>query len=90
MPTVNVHEAKTQLSKLILAAEAGEEVVIARKGVPAVRLVPVRPQSPVPLRRGGWLQGEVVIHDPDWWKPDDDLTSLFEDGDPNFPDPLQK
>ena len=39
---VNVHSAKSQLSKLIAAAEAGEEVVIARKGTPAVRLVPVR------------------------------------------------
>ena len=39
---VNMHRAKSQLSKLIAAAEAGEEVVIARKGKPAVRLVPVR------------------------------------------------
>ena len=38
---VNVHHAKSQLSKLIAAAEEGEEVVIARHGVPAVRLVPV-------------------------------------------------
>ena len=40
---VNVHDAKSQLSKLIAAAEAGDDVVIARKGKPAVRLVPVRP-----------------------------------------------
>ena len=40
---VNVHDAKFQLSKLIAAAEAGDDVVIARKGKPAVRLVPVRP-----------------------------------------------
>ena len=38
---VNVHSAKSQLSKLIAAAEAGDEIVIARKGKPAVRLVPV-------------------------------------------------
>jgi prevent-host-death family protein len=44
---VNVHEAKTQLSRLIAAAEKGEEVVIARDGRPAVRLVPcVRQESP--------------------------------------------
>lgn len=41
---VNIHEAKTQLSKLIAAAEGGEEVVIARAGKPAVRLVPCPPQ----------------------------------------------
>ena len=39
---MNVHAAKSQLSKLIAAAEAGEDVVIARKGRPAVRLVPIR------------------------------------------------
>ncbi len=38
---VNVHEAKTRLSKLIAAAEAGDEVVIARQGKPVVKLVPV-------------------------------------------------
>jgi len=86
---VNV-EAKSRLSQLLAQVEAGEEVVIARKGVPAIRLVPVQPQSPAPLRKGGWLKGKVVIHDPDWWKPDDKLTRLFEEGDPNFPDPLSK
>lgn len=39
---MNVLEAKAKLSELLAAAEAGEEVVIARKGVPAVRLVAVR------------------------------------------------
>ena len=39
---MNVHAAKSQLSKLIAAAEAGEDVIIARKGRPTVRLVPVR------------------------------------------------
>ncbi|MEL6519410.1 MAG: type II toxin-antitoxin system prevent-host-death family antitoxin [Pseudomonadota bacterium] len=38
---VNVHTAKTTLSDLILRAEAGEEIIIARRGKPAVRLVPV-------------------------------------------------
>ena len=38
MPTVNIFEAKTQLSKLIELAENGEEVVIARAGKPVVRL----------------------------------------------------
>jgi len=38
---VNIHAAKTNLSKLIERAEAGEEVVIARNGKPAVRLTPV-------------------------------------------------
>ena len=39
--TINIHEAKTQLSALVARAEAGEEVVIARANKPVVRLVPV-------------------------------------------------
>ena len=38
---VNIHTAKTTLSDLILRAEAGEEIIIARRGKPAVKLVPV-------------------------------------------------
>ena len=41
MKTVNVHEAKTQLSRLLQAVSQGEEVVIARAGRPIARLVPV-------------------------------------------------
>jgi prevent-host-death family protein len=42
MSTVNIHEAKTQLSKLIARVEAGEEIIIARDGSPVARLVAVR------------------------------------------------
>ncbi len=38
---INMHQAKSQLSKLIAAAEAGDDVVIARNGKPAVKLVPL-------------------------------------------------
>ena len=42
MLTVNIHEAKTQFSKLIARVEAGEEIVIARDGAPVARLVAIR------------------------------------------------
>jgi prevent-host-death family protein len=48
MPTFTVHEAKTNLSRLLEMAEAGEDVVIARRDVPAVRLV--RVDQPKPKR----------------------------------------
>jgi prevent-host-death family protein len=41
--TVNIHTAKTHLSSLIAEAEAGQDIVIARAGKPAVKLVPVKP-----------------------------------------------
>ncbi len=47
---VNVHRAKTELSRLLEAVEAGEDVVIARAGVPVARLVPVRTDERVPGR----------------------------------------
>lgn len=50
MQTVNVHEAKTQLSRLLALVEQGEEVIIARNGQPIARLVraDVSPQRRVP------------------------------------------
>ncbi|WP_373047146.1 type II toxin-antitoxin system Phd/YefM family antitoxin [Vulgatibacter sp.] len=53
---VNVHEAKTQLSRLLERAHAGEEVVIAKGGKPYARLCPL--ESPPP-RQPGFLRGEV-------------------------------
>lgn len=45
MTTVNVHEAKTNLSRLLAQVEAGEEVVIARSGKPVARLVRCKPKG---------------------------------------------
>jgi len=56
---VNMHDAKTRLSELVAAAESGEEVVIARGGTPAVRLVAVSVKH-APVRLGA-LAGEIEI-----------------------------
>jgi prevent-host-death family protein len=45
MTEVNVQEAKTNLSRLLQRVDAGEEVIIARAGVPVARLVPVKPSG---------------------------------------------
>lgn len=58
MAQFSVHEAKTNLSKLIAAALAGGDVVIARGKVPAVRLVPV---VPLGKRKFGALKGKIAI-----------------------------
>lgn len=50
-----MHQAKTELSKLLESAEAGEDVVIARAGTPVARLVPVRAGE----RRPGRLKGRI-------------------------------
>jgi prevent-host-death family protein len=46
MREVNVHEAKTHLSQLLVRVAQGEEIIIARAGKPVARLVPVEPKSP--------------------------------------------
>ena len=71
--TVNVHEAKAQLSALIARAEAGEEVVIARANKPVVRLVPVAPQKV--QRRVGEARGLVRM--PDFDDLPEDLMEHF-------------
>jgi prevent-host-death family protein len=57
---VSVHEAKTQLSKLLDLVEDGEEVVIKRHGRPVARLLPVRKRRPSPL---GAMRGEFAMVD---------------------------
>jgi prevent-host-death family protein len=73
--TVNMHEAKTHLSRLVERVERGEEVVIARAGRPVARLVPfatrTRPRTP-----GIW-RGQVHL-DPEFDRTDDGLIDAFE------------
>jgi len=59
MEIANIHEAKSQLSKLIEHAINGEEVIIAKAGQPMVRLVPI--QTDNRPRQGGQWQGRVHI-----------------------------
>ena len=61
MKHVNIHQAKTGLSKLVERAEAGEEIVIARAGKPAAKLIPLT--KPRARRRLGWLDGKFKIPD---------------------------
>jgi prevent-host-death family protein len=68
---VNMHEAKSDLSRLVERALAGEDVVIARAGVPAVRLVPVQQTG---KRRLGQWRGKVKLReDFDAPLPEDEL-----------------
>jgi prevent-host-death family protein len=61
METVNIHEAKTQLSKLLERVRAGEEIVIAKAGDPVARLVPYKPAKAA--RKPGALKGKIRFHD---------------------------
>jgi len=76
MPKYNVHEAKTHLSKLLERVAAGEEVIIAKSGVPVARLVPAAPPQE---RRLGTEEGRVFVAD-DFDAPlPKDLLKAFEE-----------
>jgi len=76
MSTVNIHAAKTHLSRLVEEAEAGKEVIIAKAGVPMVRLVPIKAveQKERPLGLGvGRLKIPPEVYEP----LPDDILDLF-------------
>jgi prevent-host-death family protein len=75
MKQVGMHEAKTQLSKLVERAEAGEEIVIARNGKPVVRLTPVARTGSLASVRGSWRDRVRIADDFDEL-PDDIAEAL--------------
>jgi prevent-host-death family protein len=81
---VNIHHAKTNLSSLILKAEAGEEVIIARAGKPVVKLVPVN-QPASEVYEPGALKGKIWFAGDDPFAGDDEIAALFENSQ-LFPD----
>lgn len=61
MTSVKMHDAKTQLSRLVARAEAGEEIVLLRGNIPVAKLVPIVPASP--RRTSGRLKGLISVDD---------------------------
>ena len=76
--TVNIHAAKTHLSRLVEQAVAGEEIVIAKAGRPCVQLTPCAPER-APRILGGW-EGKLRIA-PDFDRVDTGVLGLFEGGE---------
>ena len=56
---VNIHEAKTHLSRLLVQAGEGEEIIIAKAGKPIARLIPIKER--VRRRQAGSAKGQVVV-----------------------------
>jgi prevent-host-death family protein len=76
MTIVNLHEAKTNLSRLVDRAVAGEEIVIARAGHPLVRLVPHQPERR--LRPLGLFAGQPYRIDHAFDELPDEIQTAFE------------
>lgn len=61
MLTVNIHDAKTQLSRLVELAANGEAFIIAKAGRPMVKVVPLQPNDIGTAQRLGFLSGEIDV-----------------------------
>lgn len=71
---INIQAAKTHLSRLVEAAAAGEEVIIAKAGKPMVKVIPF--QKAKKARMGGQLKGQIW-ESPDCWESDEELNRLI-------------
>jgi prevent-host-death family protein len=63
MQTINIHQAKTQLSRLVEEAAKGEAFVIAKAGKPMVKVVPLKPKKQKVIKRLGFMAGKIRVPD---------------------------
>jgi prevent-host-death family protein len=75
MVTVNIHEAKTQLSKLVDRAAKGEPFIIAKAGKPLVKVVPI--DAPKRPQRLGLLKGQFKVPDDFNTMGQDEIAEMF-------------
>ena len=78
MHTVNIHDAKTHLSKLVDQAAHGESFIIAKAGKPLVKVVPLDEHETGAGQRLGFMAGEINVPDDFDTMGHDTLIDLFE------------
>lgn len=74
--SINIHEAKTQLSKLLSRVALGEKFTIANRGVPVAKLIPYTPSENNKARIPGRLTGQIQMSD-NFNEPDEEMLDLF-------------
>ena len=77
MRTVNIHEAKTHLSRLVDAAAGGEPFIIAKAGKPLVKVVALEAPAPGKTRRLGFMAGQIMVPDDFDRMGGDEIERLF-------------
>lgn len=80
MQTYNIHDAKTQLSRLVEQAAKGEPFVIAKAGKPMVKVIALNAPEPSQIKRFGFLTGQISVPDDFDRMGDEEIVKLFEDG----------
>ena len=81
METVNIHEAKTHLSRLVERAAKGESFVIARAGKPMVKVTALHAPGPREQRRLGFLKGQIRVPRDFDRMGSAEIEKMFGDGD---------
>ena len=77
MKSVNIHEAKTNLSRLVAEAAKGEAFVIAKAGKPLVKVVPLDAPSPRKMRRLDFMAGRIKVPDDFDRMGEEEIARLF-------------
>lgn len=78
MQTFNIHEAKTQLSKLVEMAAKGESFIIAKAGKPMVKVIALDAPEPSEVKRFGFMSGQIKVPDDFNTMGAKEIQSLFE------------
>jgi prevent-host-death family protein len=79
MEIVNIHEAKTNLSRLLGKVSQGGSFIIARAGKPVARVTSIRDPDPGPVSRLGFLRGQIRVPDDFDHMGKDEILSMFGD-----------
>ena len=77
METVNIHDAKTNLSRLVERAAAGEPFIIAKSGKPMVKVIPLDSPSGGQIKRLGFLTGQIEVPQDFDRMGEDEIEKLF-------------
>ncbi len=78
MRTVNIHDAKTQLSKLVEQAAKGESFIIAKAGKPMAKVIPLGKTETGTASRLGFMAGEIIIPDDFDQIGSEQIAAMFE------------
>ena len=81
MKTVNIHEAKTQLSKLVEAASKGEPFIIAKAGKPIVKVTALTAPTGDKVKRLGFMAGQITVPDDFDQMGSEEIENLFGGGE---------
>lgn len=81
MKTVNIHEAKTQLSKLVEAASKGEPFIIAKAGKPIVKVTALTAPTCDQVKRLGFMAGQITVPDDFDQMGSEEIEKLFGGGE---------